>query len=613
MDRSHCCTYEATDRKEGMPGMVKQENRIIRNTFYAQLAAFVVSSLATSIGAMVDGVVIGQCLGVDSMAAFGVVTPLLIVFSLAGTMVSSGARNRFTRFVGEGKLEEAQGVFSMSCVLSVGFATALMLVMLMFASPIAAFLGATGNAASLLPKARNYLIGIAVGLPAMNAMRILTAYMPLDNDRNLPVIASIVLTAVDIVLDLLVAFVLHGDTLEMGLATSLGYYCAAATLLTHFHKKNIILRFTVHHLPWQEAGRILRQGLPVGFCRLGNTLRSTFMNRLLAMLATSAAIAAYSVHRQADSFLNPVTIGMADTVAMLAGVLLGEEDRPMMKRLLLTSAQATMLLTLGVSALAWIIAPQFAGMYIKNDPEALRLSVRAVRCYAVGMPLYGLNLIYFNYFQGIGKSLLSSVSGFLSEAGFLMLSAWSLSHWLGADSVWVAFPVTQMLMLLYYAVVIAVEDRRLDIRHKSLWDRILLLPNSFDVPEDARMDWSITTMEEVTELSREVWSFCERHGCDPRRRYLMSLSVEEMVGNVIQHGFSGDKRKHSVDVRILKKGEDYIVRIRDDCFYFDPLKGLQLYSPEDPAHHMGLSMIIKTAKSVQYTCILKLNNLVIRT
>lgn len=592
--------------------MAEPKSRIIRNTFYAQLAVFILSSLTSSVGSLVDGVIIGRYLGVDSMAAFGVITPLLIVFALAGTMVSSGARNRFTRLVGEGKLAEARGVFSMSCVLSVGFAAVLMLVMLVFAGPITVFLGATGNAASLLPKARRYLIGIAVGLPAMNAMKILTGYMPLDNDRNLPVIASIVLTAVDIVLDLLVAFVLHGDTLEMGLATSISYYCALAVLLTHFRKKNILLRFSLQNIPWREAGRILRHGLPVGFCRLGNTLRSTFMNRLLAVLASSAAIAAYSVHRQADSFLNPVTIGMADTVALLAGVLLGEEDRPMMKRLLLVSVQATLVLTLGLSVVTWFFAPQFAGMYIRDDAEALRLSVRAVRCYAVGMPLYGLNLIYFNYFQGIGKSLLSSVSGFLSEAGFLMLSAWALSRWLGADAVWAAFPVTQVLMLLYYSLVIPIEDRRLRVRHKNLWDRVLLLPDSFDVPEDARLDRCITTMDAVTRLSQEVWDFCDRHGCDSRRRYLMSLSVEEMAGNVIQHGFTGDRKKHSIDVRILKKGEDYIVRIRDDCFFFDPLERLRLYSEDDPSHHMGLRMIIHTAKDVRYTCILKLNNLLIR-
>ena len=303
---------------------------------------------------------------------------------------------------------------------------------------------------------------------------------------------------------------------------------------------------------------------------------------------------------------------MADTVALLAGILVGEEDRPMMKRLLFTSLHATLLLTLSVSVLTWLLAPQFASLYIKESAEALAFSVRSVRAYAIGMPLYGLNLIYCNYFQSIGKSRLSSVSGFLSESGFLMLSAWVLSHWIGADAVWFAFPATQALMFLYYSVVITVWSRRLGTVRSKLSDKILLLPETFDVREEDRLDRSITTMDEVVELSQEVWAFCEAHGCDLQRKYLMSLAVEEMAGNVIEHGFTKDKKHHSIDVRVLKKGEEYILRIRDDCLIFDPVKQLELYSDADPAHHMGLRMIMATADSVQYTSILKLNNLLIR-
>ena len=45
---------------------------IIRNTFYIQLTAFILLSLSSSVGSMIDGVVIGQFLGVDSIAAFGI-------------------------------------------------------------------------------------------------------------------------------------------------------------------------------------------------------------------------------------------------------------------------------------------------------------------------------------------------------------------------------------------------------------------------------------------------------------------------------------------------------------------------------------------------------------
>lgn len=588
------------------------KSRIIRNAFYLQLAAYILSELTQMIGNVIDGVIIGRCLGVDSMAAFGIISPLMVAFALFGTIIATGSRNFFTRLVGEGRIKDAQGIFSLSLLFSVGLSAFFMIFVLLFSEQIAGALGASGSAAYLLPKARAYLIGISIGLPAINAMKILCYYLPIDNDRQLPVNASLVLAVTNVVLDVLVAFVLHGDIFGMGVATSISYYMAVAVLLLHFRKKDVILKLSVQNIRWREIPGIIAQGIPIGVCQIGYMVRVAFMNRLLAAVASSQAIAAYSVYQQADNILCCLTIGMADTVAVLAGILFGEEDRPRMKRLLFTSVQATLVITLGVSVLTFIAAPGFASLYISGDAEALAYSIKAVRAYAVGMPLYGLSLIYFNYFQGIGRNRLSSVAGFLSESGFLMLSAGVLSNWFYADAVWYAFVATQILMYAFYGILIAIESRRNGTRSMMLWDRVLLLSATFDVQEDARIDLSITEVKEMKELSEAVWDFCLAHGCDIRRTYHMSLAVEEMAGNVLQHGFPHDKRIHSIEVRVLKKGDDYILRIRDDCFIFDPQKQLELYSEDDPMHHLGLRMIVGTAKEFQYTCVLKLNNLRVR-
>ena len=584
---------------------------IIRNTFYIQLLAFILLSLSSSVGSMVDGVVIGQFLGVDSTAAFGIINPLMIAFSIIGAVVSAGARNRFTKLLGAGKTEQARNVFSLACILSTGIATALMLFLIIFSGPVTRALGASGNTADLLPQARNYLIGISFGLPAMNLVRVLNGFMALDNDRNLPVISSIFLTVSDILMDLAAVLFFHGGTLEMGVATSISYYVALAVLLTHFRKKDIFLRFQFRGLPWEETSAILGKGMPSGVCRLGNTLRCIFMNRMLALIASAAAIAAYSVHRQADSFFNPVTIGMADTVALLAGILVGEEDRPMMKRLLFTSVQATLVITAGIAALIWILAPQFASLYIKENPEALRLATTAVRCYAIGMPINGLNLIYLNYFQGIGKSVLASVSGFVCESGLLILSAAAMMPVLGADAVWWAYPVSQFLVMCYYGIVVAVESRRIRIHREGLWNRVLLLPDTFDVSDTDKLDVTITMMDDVMQLTDAVWNFCDAHDCDSTQRNHLVLSVEELTGNVIRHGFA-DGKPHCIEVRILKKPSGYYCRFRDDCLIFDPVRQVRLLSDEDPTYHIGLRMIATLAKDIQYTCVLKLNNILVK-
>ena len=61
---------------------------------------------------------------------------------------------------------------------------------------------------------------------------------------------------------------------------------------------------------------------------------------------------------------------------------------------------------------------------------------------------------------------------------------------------------------------------------------------------------------------------------------------------------------------LLGKGDDYILRLRDDCLIFDPMKQLTLFSDGEPARHIGLRMTLQMAKEANYTCILKLNNLV---
>ena len=126
---------------------ISNSRSIIRNTFYIQLAAFILLSLSSSVGSMVDGVVIGQFLGVDSIAAFGIINPLMIAFSIIGAVVSAGARNRFTRLLGAGKTEQARNVFSLACILSAGIAAALMVFLLVFSGPVTSALGASKKTA----------------------------------------------------------------------------------------------------------------------------------------------------------------------------------------------------------------------------------------------------------------------------------------------------------------------------------------------------------------------------------------------------------------------------------------------------------------------------------
>ena len=119
-------------------------------------------------------------------------------------------------------------------------------------------------------------------------------------------------------------------------------------------------------------------------------------------------------------------------------------------------------------------------------------------------------------------------------------------------------------------------------------------------------------MEDVVSVAERVQSFCLERGIDARRAYLAGLSMEEMAGNIVDHGFTKDKKKHSVDVRVVRKDEDVILRIKDDCVPFDPGERRKLTEGDDVAKNIGIRMVYKIARDVQYQNILGLNVLTLR-
>lgn len=98
-------------------------------------------------------------------------------------------------------------------------------------------------------------------------------------------------------------------------------------------------------------------------------------------------------------------------------------------------------------------------------------------------------------------------------------------------------------------------------------------------------------MEEVVTISQRVQDFCLSRGVDGRRAYLAGLSLEEMAGNVVDHGFSKDKKSHAIDVRVVHKNDDVILRIKDDCTPFDPGERRQLAEGEDITQNISKNRI----------------------
>lgn len=72
---------------------------------------------------------------------------------------------------------------------------------------------------------------------------------------------------------------------------------------------------------------------------------------------------------------------------------------------------------------------------------------------------------------------------------------------------------------------------------------------------------------EIEGMSRLVWLFCQENGIDKKTNKI-AICIEELGTNIIKHGYV-EEEDYSIDIRIIVKDNELILRVRDDCRPFN--------------------------------------------
>ena len=93
--------------------------------------------------------------------------------------------------------------------------------------------------------------------------------------------------------------------------------------------------------------------------------------------------------------------------------------------------------------------------------------------------------------------------------------------------------------------------------------------------------------------------FCRNKNADSKTCIAIALCIEEMAKNVITFGFRKTANNH-LEIRLNYKDGGFILKIRDDCRPFDPVKWLEINNSEDTISNMGIRLVIGIEKNIEY-------------
>ena len=588
----------------------RNDHSIVEKVFLQSIQATIANKFTRAAGVAVDGVVVGMFLGVESLAAYGLSWPLSMIYSLPGSTLSGGTRNLYSKYLGRGATDTAANVFTIGLLLSVGCSLGLAVLTFIFMEQLGMLLGANGENAGLLLLVCQYLLGLIIGLPFDNMAKYIAGFLGMDSNYKLVVTGMTVATVTNIAGDLIVVALLGGDMFMLGLTTSVSRMMYFATIATHFLRKERMLCFSLTGLTGvrEKISTILANSTPALCDRVFSSLGAIASNCILSAASGGIYLAAYSVHKSLTSFIGSLYYGIGDTVWTLASVYHGEEDKKSLDELQKVTLKIGLGMAVGAAVLLWLFSRSIANIYMDTgDTKAFELTIEAVQMFALSVPLYLLFFSFVNYMTGIGSLKAANNFTFMANFGVIVPVVWVMVNAFGGRGAWLATPLIQLLVLAGAACYIYFH--RTGDPHDV---KRLLLPPDFDTTPGKELTIIADSMLEVMGMSRIVTLFCQENNIRREKAEALAHCIEELGGNIIEHGFN-DGKPHAIDVRILAKENEIILRIRDDCRPFNPVNYYKTYGHDgNKEKNIGLRLVINMTKSIKYISTMGTNNLVIK-
>ena len=594
------------DREDGSMGQAANAKTVTRLLFRL-LPVQILLAAVGSVNGIVSSFFASNFVGITAMSAVGLYSPLNMLVSAVSTILVGGAVILCGKYMGRNEQDRMQSVFSLD--LAVSGLIALVFTALFVSMALFDMTGFITKDEAVRPVFNRYLLGQAIGILPFMLSNPFAAFLSLENRGRRTFTASLVYIAVNVALNWLFVQQLRMEAFGLALASSLGMWVFMGVQAQFYVSGKSHFRFSAARLAWKESGDILRIGLPGALSYIYQTGRGLITNRLLEAFVGSVAISAFAA---ADNLLRifwAIPGGMLAVSRMMISVSVGEEDRQTLTDVMRVMFRWFIPLMCAVSAAIILCAkPMTMLFYRESAGPVYMMTVWGLRILPLCMPLSIICMHFTCYGQASGKTglvhLLSLIDGVVCVAGFTAL----LIRLIGMNSVYFANVLNGIVTTLVIIGYAWLKNKRLPRNMEEL----MVIPDGFGVPESERMDLSVSSMNGVVGVSEQVQRFCLDRGIDARRAYLAGLSMEEMAGNIVEHGFEKDSKKHSIDVRVVYKDGEVILRTRDDCVPFDPGERQKLAAGDDVTRNIGIRMVFKIARDVQYQNILGLNVLTIR-
>lgn len=260
----------------GVSRQMEQQSYIRDFAHYTILS--VLGTLGVSCYILADTFFISKGLGTNGLTALNLAIPVYNSIHGTGLMLDMGGATRFSVCKSQKRAEEVHQIYTNTLYLVLIFSAVFVLIGLFFSLQMAILLGADK---SVLEITNTYLRWLLLFAPAFMLNDVLLCFVRNNSSPQLPMIAQLVGSFANILLDYIFIFPMGMGIFGAILATGLSPIISIVIMLSHWVKK----KNTFHFVKTKIMKYIVKQDLSLGFPSLIAQISSG-----IAMLTFNAII-----------------------------------------------------------------------------------------------------------------------------------------------------------------------------------------------------------------------------------------------------------------------------------------------------------------------------------
>ncbi|SCJ90220.1 Staphylococcal virulence regulator protein A [uncultured Eubacterium sp.] len=427
--------------------MTKSTKKEIKNRFIKYVIPSVAAMWVYTIYTMVDGMFVARGVGTTALAAVNISMPFINTAFALGILFAVGASTKASIYKGQGDMEKANKVFTMSTVTVFGLAFIVATVALLNLERLALMLGADE---ATLPYVKDYLGIIIPFVVCYMTSYNLEVLIKADGYPQKAIATTLAGAATNIILDYVFVLVLHWGIKGAAIATGISQLMTLSIFLAHFLSKKSQFSFVKIKWNFKEVVSMAKIGVADSVTEFSVGAIIFLFNNTLIRVSGNDGVVIYTVIAYVSQLILMTMMGVNQGMQPLVSYYHGREEHKIHKYILRIALLVAG--TASIVAFAWgVLYPNpVVAVFIDRTTDAVLYenAVDAFKLFSFSFLPLGVVVILAGYFTALERPKSAMTISICRGLVLVVISLVIMTMLFGEIGIWLSMGVSETIALI---------------------------------------------------------------------------------------------------------------------------------------------------------------------